>query len=86
MLCWVGLDSQEVDKQTFDSLFMVAVCVSVVLCSLLIVENKSPVKYGGMVGLGMGSFRTKCLYMRPCLNELQKEYCLKIKLIALDCQ
>ena len=21
---------------------------------------------------------------RPCLNELQKEYCVKIKLIALD--
>ena len=24
--------------------------------------------------------------MRPCLNELQKEYCMKIKLIALDWQ
>ena len=24
--------------------------------------------------------------MRPCLNELQKEYCVKIKLIALDWQ
>ena len=22
--------------------------------------------------------------MRPCLNELQKEYCVKIKLLALD--
>ena len=25
-------------------------------------------------------------YMWPCLNELQKEYCVKIKLIALDWQ
>ena len=24
--------------------------------------------------------------MRPCLNELQKEYCMKIKLIAMDWQ
>ena len=24
--------------------------------------------------------------MRPCMNELQKEYCVKIKLIALDWQ
>ena len=24
--------------------------------------------------------------MRPCLNELQKEYCVKTKVIALDCQ
>ena len=26
----------------------------------------------------------KCFLMRPCLNELQEEYCVKIKLIALD--
>ena len=26
------------------------------------------------------------VYTRPCLNELQKEYCVKIKLIALDWQ
>ena len=26
------------------------------------------------------------LLMRPCLNELQKEYCVKIKLVALDWQ
>ena len=25
-------------------------------------------------------------HMRPCLNELQKEYCMKVKLIALDWQ
>ena len=25
-----------------------------------------------------------CLHKRPCLNELQKEYCVKIKLRALD--
>ena len=24
------------------------------------------------------------IVMRPCLNELQKEYCVKIKLKALD--
>ena len=24
------------------------------------------------------------MHMRPCMNELQKEYCVKIKLIALD--
>ena len=26
------------------------------------------------------------LFKRPCLNELQKEYCVKIKLLALDWQ
>ena len=25
-----------------------------------------------------------CTYMRPWLNELQKEYCVKTKVIALD--
>ena len=28
----------------------------------------------------------KHILRRPCLNELQKEYCVKIKLIALDWQ
>ena len=27
-----------------------------------------------------------CRYMRQCLNELQKEYCVKTKIIALDWQ
>ena len=27
-----------------------------------------------------------CQVTRPCKNELQKEYCVKIKLIALVCQ
>ena len=32
----------------------------------------------------MGS--VKYIYMRPCLNELQKEYCVKTKVIELDWQ
>ena len=31
-----------------------------------------------------GPEKARRMYMRPCRNELQKEYCVKTKIIPLD--
>ena len=35
--------------------------------------------------VGFCSPQSSAVHMRPCLNESQKEYCVKTKLMALDC-
>ena len=49
------------------------------------VKSKS-LRGGLLIPLKRGQYSNRHINMRPCLNNLQKEYCVKIKVIALDWQ